>query len=137
MAATAEISRTATTSRRATRAAWLQPETRTALLFLLPSFIGFLVFYAIPAVRGFYISFTNWDLLKQSGSWIGLDNYRAMLQDPLFWNALWITFKYVVINIGIQTVLALAIAVLMHRLTNSVAVRGILVLPWLIPNVVL
>jgi multiple sugar transport system permease protein len=138
MASTAGVSRTALTRRGATpRTTRLQPETRAALLFLLPSFLGFLVFYAIPAVRGFYLSFTDWDLLKQSGSWIGVDNYKAMLQDALFWNALWITFKYVIINIGIQTVLALGIAVLMHRLTDSVAVRGILVLPWLIPNVVL
>jgi multiple sugar transport system permease protein len=112
-------------------------ETRTAMLFLAPSFIGFLVFYAIPAVRGFYLSFTDFDLLKNSGSWVGLDNYRALLQDTLFWNALWITVKYVVINIGIQTTLALAIAVLMHRLTQSVVVRSVMLLPWLVPNAVL
>jgi multiple sugar transport system permease protein len=112
-------------------------ETRTALWFLLPSFVGFVVFYAYPALRGFYLSFTDYDLLKQSGEWVGLDNYRLMFQDALFWNALAITFKYVLINIGIQTILALGIAVLMHRLTKSVVVRGIIVLPWLIPNVVL
>ena len=72
-----------------------------------PASIGFVVFYAYPALRGFYLSFTDFDLLKNSGSWVGLDNYRALLQDTLFWNALWITFKYVIINIGIQTVLAL------------------------------
>ena len=109
-------------------------EARTALLFLLPSFIGFLVFYAIPALRGFYLSFTDFDLLKNSGSWVGLDNYQALLQDTLFWNALWITFKYVIINIGIQTVLALGIAVLMHRLTQSVIVRSVVLLPWLVPE---
>ena len=112
-------------------------EARTAMLFLLPSFVGFLVFYAIPAIRGFYLSFTDFDLLKNSGSWVGLDNYRALLQDTLFWNALWITIKYVVINIGIQTTLALAIAVLMHRLTQSVVVRSVMLLPWLVPNAVL
>jgi multiple sugar transport system permease protein len=112
-------------------------EARTAMLFLLPSFIGFLVFYAIPAVRGFYLSFTDFDLLKNSGSWVGLDNYQQLLQDTLFWNALWITFKYVIINIGIQTVLALGIAVLMHRLTQSVVVRSVVLLPWLVPNAVL
>jgi multiple sugar transport system permease protein len=112
-------------------------EARTALVFLLPAFVGFLVFYAIPAVRGFYLSFTDFDLLKNSGSWVGLDNYKAMLQDTLFWNALWITFKYVIINIGIQTVLALGIAVLMHRLTQSVIVRSVVLLPWLVPNAVL
>jgi multiple sugar transport system permease protein len=112
-------------------------EARTAMLFLLPSFIGFLVFYAVPAVRGFYLSFTNFDLLKNSGDWVGLDNYKALLQDTLFWNALWITIKYVVINISIQTTLALAIAVLMHRLTQSVVVRSVMLLPWLVPNAVL
>ena len=61
-------------------------EARTALLFLAPAFVGFLVFYAVPAVRGFYLSFTDFDLLKNSGSWVGLDNYRAMMQDTLFWN---------------------------------------------------
>jgi multiple sugar transport system permease protein len=112
-------------------------ETRVAWLFLLPSFVGFVVFYAYPALRGFYLSFTDFDLLRDSGSWVGLDNYKAMLQDTLFWNALWVTFKYVVINIGIQTVLALAIAVLMHRLTKSVVVRSVVLLPWLVPNAVL
>lgn len=139
MASTAGVSRTALTRRGVAkrRSAWRMPESRTALLFLLPSFIGFLVFYAIPAIRGLYLSFTNWDLLKQSGDWVGLDNYRAMFQDALFWNALGRTLEYVLINIGIQTVLALGIAVLMHRLTRSIVVRGIIVLPWLIPNVVL
>jgi multiple sugar transport system permease protein len=113
------------------------PETRTALLFLLPSFVGFAVFYAYPALRGLYLSFTDFNLLRNSGEWVGLRNYQAMFSDALFWNSLGITFKYVVINIGIQTVLALGIAVLMHRLTKSVVVRSILILPWLIPNVVL
>jgi multiple sugar transport system permease protein len=115
----------------------ISAETRTAWLFLLPSLIGFLVFYAYPALRGFYLSFTNFDLLRNSGEWIGTRNYQLMFKDALFWNALWVTLKYVVINIGIQTVLALGIAVLMHRLTKSVVVRSIILLPWLIPNAVL
>jgi multiple sugar transport system permease protein len=115
----------------------IRGETAVAWLFLLPSLIGFAVFYAWPTLRGFYLSFTDFNLLANQGRWVGLANYQSMVADALFWNALWVTVKYVVINIGIQTVLALAIAVLMHRLTKSVAVRGILVLPWLIPNVVL
>jgi multiple sugar transport system permease protein len=137
--ATIGVSRPALTRRGVSRkrSAWRTREARTALLFLLPSFIGFLVFYAIPAVRGLYLSFTNWDLLKQTGDTIGLDNYKAMVHDALFWNALGRTVEYVIINIGIQTVLALGIAVLMHRLTRSIVVRAIVVVPWLIPNVVL
>jgi multiple sugar transport system permease protein len=136
--ATTAVGRPATARQRVQkRSARMSGETKVALLFLLPSFIGFVVFYAYPALRGFYLSFADYNLLSQEGHWIGLQNYKGMLQDALFWNALGITFKYVVINIGIQTVLALAIAVLMHRLTQSIVVRSILVLPWLIPNVVL
>jgi multiple sugar transport system permease protein len=124
----------ARTKRRTRR---INGETRAAILFLLPATIGFVVFYAYPALRGFYLSFTNFDLLRNDGDWVGLDNYRTLLGDTLFWNALWITFKYVIINIGIQTVLALGIAVLMHRLTQSVIVRSVVLLPWLVPNAVL
>jgi multiple sugar transport system permease protein len=66
---------------------------------------------------------------------VGGQNYDALAHDPLFWNALRVTAEYVVINIGAQTTLALILAVLMDRLTKSAAVRGILILPWLIPNV--
>jgi multiple sugar transport system permease protein len=136
--ATTAVRRPATARPKAKRrGARLNAETRTAMLFLAPAFLGFVVFYAWPALRGFYLSFTDFDLLRNSGDWVGLDNYSALVSDTLFWNALWTTFKYVVINIGIQTVLALGIAVLMHRLTQSVVVRGIILIPWLIPNAVL
>jgi multiple sugar transport system permease protein len=136
--ATAAIGRPARVRPRARgRGLPIRKETQVALLFLLPSLIGFVLFYAYPALRGFYLSFTDYNLLRDDGSWVGTRNYQQMFSDALFWNALWVTVKYVVINIGVQTVLALAIAVLMQRLTKSVVVRGILVLPWLIPNVVL
>jgi ABC-type sugar transport system permease subunit len=38
---------------------WLKGETRLAWIFILPSLIGFIVFYAVPAVRGLLISFTK------------------------------------------------------------------------------
>lgn len=114
---------------------WLSGETMLAWLFILPSLIGFGVFYAYPAVRGLLISFTNWDLLTTPRS-VGLANYQKLLQDPQFWHSLWVTLYYVLLNIPLQTVLAVGLAVLMDRLTQSIFVRGILVLPWLIPSVV-
>lgn len=114
---------------------WLAGETLLAWLFILPSLIGFIVFYAYPAVRGLLISFTNWDLLSEPRS-VGLANYQKLFQDPQFWRALAATLYYVVLNIPLQTALAVGLAVLMDRLTDSVIVRGVLVLPWLIPNVV-
>jgi len=114
---------------------WLSGETLLAWLFILPSMIGLVIFFMVPAVRGLYISFTNWDLLREP-KFIGLANYQKLIGDKQFWQSLRVTGYYVLLNIPIQTALALGLAVLMHRLTNSLLVRGILVLPWLIPNVV-
>lgn len=106
-----------------------------ALLFLAPASIGFVGFYLLPSLRGLWFSFTERNLVG-SGEFVGTANYQELIGDPLFWNALKVTLWYVVINIGVQTVLALAIAVLMHRLTRSALVRGIILLPYLVANVV-
>jgi len=110
-------------------------ESGVALLFIVPSLVGFAVFFAIPAVRGLYISFTDWDLLTAPKP-VGLANYAALLGDPDFWNALKVTVSYVLWNIPIQTVLAVLIALLMSSSPRSGLLRGIVLLPWLMPNVV-
>ena len=90
----------------------------------------------IPRCGVVYISFTDWNLIANRGSWVGADNYDRLFNDRQVWESLKITFRYTVINIVSQTILAVAIAVLMDRLTKSVTIRGILLLPWLIPNVI-
>src|SRR5699024_9595963 len=68
--------------------------------------------------------------------WVGLANYQAMFADPVFWNSLKVTVLYVAINIGVQTVVALVIAVLMQRLTQSTVLRSLVLAPYLVSNVV-
>lgn len=110
-------------------------ELRAALLFLTPAFLGFLVFFAWPSVRGLYLSFTDYNLLSEP-NWVGLENYIDIASDPVFWNSMAVTVQYVVINITVQTVFALLLAVLLHRFTRSMTIRGIVMLPYLIANVV-
>lgn len=109
---------------------------KVAIVFLAPSLIGFLTFFAIPTLRGLYLSFTDWNLLSNSGDWVGTENYSRLASDGAFGSSLLRTLWYVVLNIGSQTIIAIAIAVMMDRLTKSTFVRGILLLPWLMPNVV-
>jgi multiple sugar transport system permease protein len=115
--------------------AWLTSETLLAWLFILPSMIGLITFYIVPAIRGLLISFTDWDLLRPA-KFVGLANYEKLIADEQFWRSLGSTMYYVLLNIPLQTGLAVVLAVLMNRLTESLFVRGVLVLPWLIPNVV-
>jgi multiple sugar transport system permease protein len=106
-----------------------------ALIFIAPALLGFLVFYAYPFVRGLYFSLTRYNLLG-TPHFIGFDNFTRMVQDNQFWNALLVTVQYVIYNIVFQTILAVAIAVLMHRLTKSTLARGLILLPFLISNVI-
>ncbi|MFD7285331.1 carbohydrate ABC transporter permease [Streptomyces sp. NPDC059863] len=108
---------------------------RLAAVFIAPALAGFLVFLLWPTLRGIYLSFTRYNLLTPA-EWVGLDNYRRMVNDPIFWGSLRVTVEYVVINIGVQTVAALCIAVLMQRLTNSSLLRGVVLTPYLVSNVV-
>ena len=110
-------------------------DSKLAWLFILPALIGLLAFYFYPLLRGIWLSFTSWDLLSPA-QFIGFDNYTRMFSDPVFWNAVRVTLWYVVLNIGIQTVVALVIAVLMQRLTQSTLVRSVILAPYLVSNVV-
>jgi multiple sugar transport system permease protein len=105
------------------------------MIFLGPATVGFVVFYIWPTLRGAYLSFTDYSLLS-APQFNGLHNYERMVQDSFFWNALVVTVEYVVINIGLQTVLAVGIAMLMYRLTQSITVRAVVLLPYLVANVV-
>lgn len=110
-------------------------EIALGFLFILPALIGFVVFYAYPAIRSVGISFTEWNLLSDA-EFVGIQNYQDIFEDDRFWRSLQITVTYVLWNIPIQTVLAVLIAVIMDKVNNSAVLRGIIILPWLMPNVI-
>ncbi|MFT8705098.1 carbohydrate ABC transporter permease [Bifidobacterium aquikefiricola] len=110
-------------------------ERRAALVFILPALAGFLLFYLWPTLCGFYYSLTKYNLLGKP-RFIGLANFAKIVHDKLLLNAIMVTIEYVLLNIGFQTVIALGLAVLMQRLTKSITLRGMLLLPWLVSNVI-
>ena len=106
-----------------------------AFALLLPSAIGFALFYIYPTLRGVALSFTDTIDLGTPGANVGFENYIKVFHDPIFWNAVRVTLQYVVINIGSQTILALGLAVAIDRLTSATWIRIALLMPWLIPGV--
>lgn len=115
-------------------AATRRAETLTGWALVLPAFIGFAVFYAWPTARAAGISLTDWNLL-QPPRFVGLANYQAMLHDSKFWNGMRLSAYYVLLNIPLQTALGLGLAVAMDRLTRSLFVKSVLLLPYLLSNV--
>jgi multiple sugar transport system permease protein len=109
-------------------------ETLTGWALVLPAFVGFMLFYAWPTVRAIGISFTDWNLLREP-TFVGLDNYAALIEDDKFWNGMKLAAGYALLNIPLQTALGLALAVAMDRLTKSLFVKSIVLLPYLLSNV--
>lgn len=92
---------------------------RAPYLFILPFFILFLVFQLIPTVWTFYISLTNWRGIGDP-EFCGFDNYRKLMLDNMFWDALKNTVVYWLTGL----VLILVFAVLIANLLNSELLRG-------------
>jgi multiple sugar transport system permease protein len=106
-----------------------------AWIFVAPALIGFTVFYLVPCIRAIHISLTDWNLLRPP-RFVGLQNYARLWADGQFWNAMRVTLLYVLYNIPIQTVLGLLLAALLDRVGRSVALRAIILAPYLIANVI-
>lgn len=88
-------------------------------MFILPFFILFLVFQLIPTVWTFYISLTNWRGIGDP-VFCGFENYRKLMLDNMFWDALKNTVVYWLTGL----VLILVFAVLIANLLNSELLHG-------------
>ncbi|MEU8301282.1 sugar ABC transporter permease [Micromonospora sp. NPDC048909] len=108
---------------------------RLALILILPAAVGFGVFAAYPLLSGIYLSFTNFRILTPA-TWAGTANYRQLLSDSVFWDSLQTTVYFVVLSVSVGMLVSLATAVILHRLTKSPVVRGLVLLPFLISGVV-
>jgi multiple sugar transport system permease protein len=114
-----------------------KPKTResvAAWLMVAPALLGFAAFFAWPALRAVQISLTEWNLLRPA-RFVGWDNYVQLWHDASFWRGLQLSGLYALINIPIQTVLGLGLALAMDRLTRSIWVRSVVLLPYLLSNV--
>jgi multiple sugar transport system permease protein len=115
-----------------------QDRAGTALWFLLGPCLAYLAAFAIyPLLYSLRLSFTDLTAADGTGRWVGLQNYRDLIVDPLFWNAAMNSAIMVFGAVAIQVVLGTALAMFFNlRLHGSAIVRGILVLPMLITPIV-
>ncbi len=102
-------------------------DTLWAMLFLMPNFVGFLVFVAFPVGFSLVMAFTNWDLLERAPfSFVGFENFKNMLwgsERERFWK-FFITTLYFMLGLPLSIAGSLLLAVLLHepiRLGSSAA----------------
>ncbi|MEB3358169.1 MAG: sugar ABC transporter permease [Synechococcales bacterium] len=88
----------------------------TPYLFLLPAIAILSLTVLYPALRAFYLSFTQYGYdVTQPPQWVGLENLRRLLSDGVFWQTLGNTILYLIIVVPILVVLPLGLAILVNR----------------------
>jgi multiple sugar transport system permease protein len=103
--------------------------------FTSPWIIGFLTFTLLPVVMSLYYSFCDYPVLKPP-LYIGLENYKTLAHDPIFWQSLRNTALYAVVALPLGLICALGVALLLNRKISGQSIyRTIVFLPSLIPAV--
>lgn len=87
----------------------------TALIFLFPSLLVFGVFTYYALGFNVYLSFTSWNFLSKTKTFIGWTNYQRMFASTGFWEVLQNTTVYAVGTVVISIVLGLAFALLLNQ----------------------
>lgn len=108
---------------------------RWAFFFLLPALVLFFGFVLIPFLHAFGLGF--FEFRMGSIRFQGLENYRRLLRDDIFWRSAWNTLRYVVILVPLEIGVALFVANSIYRRSaRTIAVyRAIFYLPVVIPMV--
>lgn len=110
-------------------------EARAGWLFVSPWIIGFLIFTLVPMAWSFYLSFTEYDVLRPAKA-VGFENYTALLKDPRLRTSLYNSFYYAVLFVPLATAVALALALLLERVRRAAGFfRTVFYLPSLTPTV--
>ncbi|MFC6976014.1 carbohydrate ABC transporter permease [Halomicroarcula sp. GCM10025709] len=91
-------------------------ETIMGLVFAIPYLVLFAAFLLFPLLKGLYMSLFEWNFLNPSEStFIGLDNYARLVNDPAFWNALWNTLEFVALTVPLIVVVSLVLALGLNK----------------------
>jgi len=98
-------------------------------VFLLPVFVLFIVFMLYPIVQSLIYSFQRFE--RGQFTFVFFDNYRRMIQDPLFRKTLGNTFTILLVQVPIQLIMALFFAVLMN--TRGLRLKGLFRVSFFLP----
>lgn len=112
-------------------------ETISGLLFVSPWLVGLGGFLLYPILASLYYSLCDYSVLE-TPVFIGLDNYRQLLGDEVFWKALGNTAYYAAFSLPLGLVLALSLALLLNTGVKGMTVyRTIFFIPSMVPTVAL
>ena len=133
----ARWARRSNVSRTSRAEAVLGRDWKVAIPFMLPVVIIMGVLILWPFINSILLSMTVRSLVTRTETFVGLDNYARLLQDSDFISTVQNTILFTVTSVTIKLVVGLAVALLLHsRLPFRNVLTGIMLLPWIVPEVV-
>ena len=101
-------------------------------IFVLPTFLAFVIGFVIPFCEGLYLSFCKFTTINKA-SWVGISNYIKVFQDAQFFTSLSFTAVFTVVATVLINVLAFAVAL---ALTNNIKGTNLFRTVYFMPNLI-
>jgi multiple sugar transport system permease protein len=122
------------TSASASSAAGARPGRRwvfeSAYLYLLPAGLLILFVFGYPTMQSILLSVQRNKGIRDPGRFIGIDNFVELSRSPIFWQVTWQTFVWTIGVVGVTTVLAFILAVILNQnFTGKAIFRTLVILP--------
>lgn len=106
-------------------------------VFILPALLGTLIFIVIPVICSFGLSFTKWDLLNPI-RFVGLDNYKEIFSEALFFKIFWNTVVFAVSTSVLGVIIPLILACILNsKIRGSEFYKTAYFLPFITPMIVI
>ena len=112
-------------------------QSSAAWMFILPAILGTLIFIVIPVICSFGLSFTKWDLINPL-EFVGLENYREIFTEPLFFKILLNTVVFALSTSVLGVIIPLVLAsILNSKIRGSEFFKTAYFLPFITPMIVI
>ena len=107
-------------------------ESVSGVIFTMPFIIGAVLFLFVPLGISLYYAFCDYNILSPA-VFTGLDNFKNLFKDELFYQSLKVTLFYTVVSVPLKLIFALLVAMLFQKTTRAAGIyRGLYYLPSII-----
>ena len=122
-----------------TTAAYHRLSRWTPAWFLAPALAITAAVVVVPAAQTIWLSLQDYLLYEpDAATFVGLGNFKAILQDEVFWISLWHSAIWIIGVVGLQFLLGLVTALLLNQsFWWRGAARALVVVPWALPSVII
>jgi len=102
----------------------------TIVFMSIPAILGIFLFYYLPIFEAFRYSFLEYTLIAGESTFIGLDNYRRLFNDPQVFISVRVTIIFFLLKVPLLMALGLGLALLVRKSSKGTALlRTIILLP--------